>query len=117
MLSSFSLISLVGVMLGVLALVVVMAVFGGLERNVKQRYLDSVPHVLLMRDGPMDRMEADEIIARTKDFPDVEAATAYVADNVVIDAPIDQRPVDFRGIDTTDRAQMAGIEKMLDKKS
>lgn len=117
MLSSFSIISLVGVMLGVLALVVVMAVFGGLERNVKQRYLDSVPHVLLMRDGPMDRMEADEIIAKTKDFPQVEAATAYVADNVVIDAPIDQRPVDFRGIDTSDRAQMAGIEKMLDKES
>ena len=117
MLSSFSLISLIGVMLGVLALVVVMAVFGGLERNVKQRYLDSVPHVLLMRDGPLDRLEADEIIAQTKDFPRVQAATAYVADNVVIDAPIDQRPVDFRGIDTTDPAQMAGIEKMLDKKS
>ena len=117
MLSSFSLISLIGVMLGVLALVVVMAVFGGLERNVKQRYLDSVPHVLLMRDGPLNRMEADEIIAKTRDFPHVEAATAYVADNVVIDAPIDQRPVDFRGIDTSDRAQMAGIEKMLDKES
>ena len=39
MLSSFSLISLIGVMLGVLVLVVVMAVYAGLERNVKDRLL------------------------------------------------------------------------------
>ena len=35
MLSSFTLISLIGVMLGVLVLVVVMAVYAGLERDVK----------------------------------------------------------------------------------
>ena len=34
MLSSFTLISLIGVMLGVLVLVVVMAVYAGLERDV-----------------------------------------------------------------------------------
>ncbi len=114
MLSSFSLISLVGVMLGVLALVVVMAVFAGLERNVKQRYLESLPHVLLMREARMVREEADEIITRVRQFPQVESATAYVADNVVIDAPTDQRPVDFRAIDTSDPAQVEGLKKLLD---
>lgn len=117
MLSSFSLISLVGVTLGVLALVVVMAVFAGLERNVKQRYLESLPHVLLMREARMDREEADEVIAKVKQFPHVESATAYVADNVVIDAPTDQRPVDFRAVDTTDPAQVEGLKKLLDPKA
>ncbi|GAA5115646.1 ABC transporter permease [Luteolibacter yonseiensis] len=116
-LSSFSLISLVGVMLGVLALVVVMSVFAGLERNVKQRYLEALPHVLLMRDHRMVREEADEAISMVKKLPNVESATAYVADNVVIDAPIDQRPVDFRAVDTSDPVQVAGLEKLLDKKA
>ena len=47
MLSSFTLISLLGVMLGVLVLVVVMAVYAGLERNVKSRLLGFTPHILL----------------------------------------------------------------------
>lgn len=47
MLSSFTLISLVGVMLGVLVLVVVMAVYAGLERDVKSRLLGFTPHILL----------------------------------------------------------------------
>lgn len=114
MLSSFSLISLIGVMLGVLALVVVMAVFAGLERNVKQRYLDALPHVLLMRPDRMLRQEADETIKMVRSLPYVESATPYVADNVVIDAPTDQRPVDFRAIDTTDPVQVAGLQKLLD---
>ena len=125
MLSSFSLISLVGVMLGVLALVVVMAVFAGLERNVKQRYLDALPHVLLTHAGGMlreevdgvigmPRKEADEAIELVKNLPHVVSATPYVADNVVIDAPVDQRPVDFRAVDTTDPVQVAGLEKLLD---
>jgi len=113
-LSSFSLISLVGVMLGVLALVVVMSVFGGLERNVKQRYLEALPHVLLMRDQPMQREEADEAIKTLTGQPNVESATAYVADNVVIDAPMDQRPVDFRAVDTSDPVQVASLEKLID---
>ncbi|HEY1120857.1 MAG TPA: ABC transporter permease, partial [Haloferula sp.] len=113
MLSSFSLISLVGVTLGVLALVVVMAVFAGLERNVKQRYLESLPHILLTGDHLMAREEADEMIARVKQLPGVESATAYVADNVVIDAPSDQHPVDFRAVDTSDPTQVEGLKKLF----
>ncbi|RYD46165.1 MAG: ABC transporter permease, partial [Verrucomicrobiaceae bacterium] len=117
MLSSFSLISLVGVMLGVLALVVVMAVFAGLERNVKQRYLESLPHILVMGQSPMVREEADGLITRLKELPQVESATAYVADNVVIDAPTDQRPVDFRAVDTSDPTQVEGLKKLLDQEA
>src|SRR6478609_4143168 len=117
MLSSFSLISLIGVMLGVLALVVVMAVFSGLERNVQQRYLESLPHVLLKPDYRMPREEAEAMIARVKKLPHVESATAYVNDNVVIDSPVDQLPVNFRAVDTTDPAQLAGLEKLIDRKA
>jgi lipoprotein-releasing system permease protein len=120
-LSSFSLISLIGVMLGVLVLVVVMAVYSGLERNVKSRLLGFTPHVLLSQsfaNSPDGRMADWENAAATaKALPHVLAATAYVADNVIIDVQSWQRPVLFRGIDTSDPAQVQGISEMLDLKA
>ncbi len=117
-LSSFSLISLIGVMLGVLVLVVVMAVYSGLERNVKDRLLGFTPHILLSQhtmDTPDGRMtDWADAAANARTLPHVEAATAFVSDNVIIDVQSSQRPVLFRGIDTTDPAQVAGIAKMLD---
>jgi len=119
MLSSFTLISLIGVMLGVLVLVVVMAVYAGLERDVKGRLLGFTPHILLrfqpggMGEGsPMGDWR--KAAAMAKALPHVQAAAPYIADNVIVDVGSRQRPVLFHGIDTTDPAQVAGLTKMLD---
>jgi len=125
MLSSFTLISLIGVMLGVLVLVVVMAVYAGLEREVKGRLLGFTPHILLqnheamfideeMNDVPRD-WRADAEMARM--LPGVEGATPYIADNVIIDFHTWQRPVQFRAIDGEDTVQVEGIEAMLDQEN
>ncbi len=120
MLSSFSIISLLGVMLGVLVLVVVMAIYAGLERNVKSRLLGFTPHVSAnfhdpaSVDGRMTNWQ--QAAAKLKTLPHVEAATAFVSDNVIVDYQAWQRPVMFRGIDTSDPAQVEGIAKMLDLK-
>ena len=120
-LSSFTLISLVGVLLGVLVLVVVMAVFAGLERDVKGRLLGFTPHILVRTSVLPDGMEEAEpwqdLADKTAKLPGVAAATAYVADNVILDVGTWQRPVSFRGIDTSDAAQVKGVEDMLDLKN
>jgi lipoprotein-releasing system permease protein len=120
MLSSFTLISLIGVMLGVLVLVVVMAVYAGLERNVKSRLLGFTPHILLSQNDTTrsDTQMGDwkESAKRALKLPHVEAATASVTYNVIVDAPTGQRPVLFRGVDGSDPQQVSGIEKMLDLK-
>jgi hypothetical protein len=122
-LSSFTLISLVGVLLGVLVLVVVMAVFAGLERDVKGRLLGFTPHILVKTTTPAlpeeieDAPPWQDLAKETKKLPGVAAATAYVADNVILDVGTWQRPVSFRGIDTTDAAQVKGVADMLDRKN
>ncbi|MGJ8644469.1 MAG: ABC transporter permease [Luteolibacter sp.] len=120
-LSSFTLISLVGVMLGVLVLVVVMAVFAGLERDVKGRLLGFTPHILVQPLVPIAPGEEDVdtpgwqvLAAEAAKTKGVAAATAYVSDNVILDVESWQRPVSFRGIDTSDAAQVKGVEDMLD---
>ncbi len=119
MLSSFTLISLIGVMLGVLVLVVVMAVYAGLERQVKGRILGFTPHILLRHQmagfGETPPMtDWQEVAAKAKTLPHVQAATAFVSDNVIVDVADWQRPVMFRAIDSSDPAQVDGIAKMLD---
>ncbi len=117
-LSSFTLISLIGVMLGVLVLVVVMAVYAGLERDVKGRLLGFTPHILLRHEpggfGAVPLANWQDAADRAKALPRVQAATAYVSDNVIIDVASWQRPVMFKGIDTSDAAQVEGIARMLD---
>jgi lipoprotein-releasing system permease protein len=122
MLSSFTLISLVGVMLGVLVLVVVMAVYAGMERQVKGRILGFTPHILMSgrADGFSEKPPMADWRAaaeRAKALPRVRAATAFVADNVIIDVENWQRPVMFQGIDTSDPAQVEGIAAMLDREN
>ncbi|MFT3990391.1 MAG: ABC transporter permease [Luteolibacter sp.] len=108
MLSSFSLISLLGVMLGVLVLVVVMAVYAGLERNVKSRILGFTPHILLRQGEALhDWQEAAE---RAQRIPHVLKASPYISDNVILDIGKNQRPVMFAAVDTSDPEQVKGIE-------
>lgn len=121
-LSSFTLISLIGVMLGVLVLVVVMAVYAGMERQVKDRFLGFSPHILVSHvPGGMGQPAAvgdwREVVERVKGLPQVVAATPHVADNVVIDVEDWQNPSTFLGVDGTDRSQVEGIERMLDLKN
>lgn len=121
-LSSFTLISLVGVMLGVLVLVVVMAVYAGLERDVKGRLLGFTPHILVKSPGlGMDEdPEAPtwyDLAEEAVKVPGVATATAYVADNVILDVDSWQRPVTFRAVDTSDPAQVEGVDAMLDREN
>ncbi len=122
-LSSFTLISLIGVMLGVLVLVVVMAVYAGLERDVKGRLLGFTPHILVksMELALLEDEEVDpnaptwhDLAAEAAKMDGVAAATAFVADNVILDVGSWQRPVSFRGIDTSDPVQVEGVAAMLD---
>jgi lipoprotein-releasing system permease protein len=121
MLSAVTLISVTGVLLGVLVLVVVMAVYAGLEREVKGRLLGFTPHIRLepasygaeFRDSISDWRN---IAAEVAKQPGVQSATAFVQEYVLmVDMGTQKRPVFFRGVDTEDPAQVAGLDLMLDR--
>lgn len=119
MLSSFTLISLIGVMLGVLVLVVVMAVYAGLERNVKERLLGFTPHVLLTHPylgseaAGLEDWKAEAVKAQR--LPFVKSALPHIADIAMLDLGASPRPIFFHGIETSDATQIDGLTKMLDQ--
>jgi lipoprotein-releasing system permease protein len=118
MISSFSIISLIGVMLGVTVLVVVMAVYAGMERQVKERLLGFTPHVLMsyqpLEDSYSSVPDWREQSKLLENFPGVESTAPYIADNVVLDVASMQKPVMFQAIDTENEAQVERISAMLD---
>ncbi len=120
MLSSFTLISVIGVVLGVMVMVVVLAGYAGIERTIKDRILGFTPHVLVQYSPDVFAEEGfadwQELAAKVETLPRVEKASAYVSDNVILDVESWQRPVLFRGIDTDDPEQVNGIKQMLDLK-
>jgi len=120
MLSAVTLISVTGVLLGVLVLVVVMSVMAGLEKEVKERFLGFTPHVRLefmpfggFREPLEQWRETAEAVTKV---PGVQSATAFMQDYALIDVESRQRPAFFRGVDTHDASQVEGIAAMLDHK-
>lgn len=122
MLSSFTLISLIGVMLGVMVLVVVMSVYAGMEREVKNRFLGYSPHILVRHlpglhgETPALR-DWGEISGKLKRDPRVASATPFIADNVIIDVNDWQDTAMFSAVDPEDQAQIRSITEMLDVKN
>ena len=117
MLSSFTLISVIGVMLGVLVLVVVMTVIAGIEKQMKERILGFTPHILIqdiIPPMPEDEVGWESLAEEAIQLPSVEAAMPHIADHVMIDVASWQRPAKFHSIDSSDRSQIEGLRQMLD---
>src|SRR5690606_10245067 len=103
----------------VLVLVVVMAVYAGLERDIKERLLGFSPHVLLTHPalGQPGTPMADwrEEAKRATRLPFVKSALPHIADVAMMDvgsgAP---RPIFFHGVETSDESQVGTLTKMLD---
>jgi lipoprotein-releasing system permease protein len=100
--SLITLFSIVGVAIGVTALIVVIAVMGGFESDLKTRIMSIEPHLVITRtDGPMDNYTAVVATARkTKGvlaaWPVVELQAILRADSRVTGAVI--KGVDPRAV-------------------
>lgn len=117
MLSAVTIISVLGVLLGVWILVVVMSVYNGMEEQVKKRLLGFTPHVKLEY-APFGGFrepigEWRQIADSVAEKPGVESATAFVQDYVWLDSEGLGRPAVFRAIDTGNPGQVASITGML----
>ncbi len=117
--SAITLISLLGVAVGVMVLIVVLGVMGGFEREIKSRILGFTPHVVLryvprgMESGPAPWREVSKLMEKVDG---VEEAYAFIQDNVIVDFNGRQANSSFRAIDTENEKQIAALERLLEEK-
>ena len=101
--SIITFISTAGVMLGVMALIIVLAVMTGFEEDLKEKILGTNAHVVVVRNGaPME--DYHQVMEKLKGFKGVTAATPFIYNQVMLSSGKNVSGVVLRGIDVvTDR--------------
>jgi lipoprotein-releasing system permease protein len=111
-LSFITVISMVGLMLGVAVLLVVMSVMNGFERELRTRILAVTSHATLMGlDGPL--LNWHEAQAAATQTAGVRGALPYIEEKGMLAAASRLAGVQLRGIDPQQELQSQGLAKAL----
>ena len=92
-------VSMLGIALGVAALIVVLSVVNGFQKEVRDRMLDVVPHVELQDLGDGSNVGAPESLARLRALPGVAGAAPVVRLQALLGRGDTLRGVLLRGVD------------------
>jgi lipoprotein-releasing system permease protein len=110
--SIITFISTAGVMLGVMALIIVLAVMTGFEEDLKEKILGTNAHVVVVRNGaPME--DYRQVMERLKGFKGVTAATPFIYNQVMLSSGKNVSGVVLRGIDVTTDRLVTGLSKSV----
>lgn len=96
--SLITILSIAGVMVGVMALIVVIAVMNGFDADLKARILGGQSHIVLMRHGGVFK-HYDRIVAEVLKIRGVEAATPYIITQAMLRSKSGVIGAVVRGID------------------
>jgi lipoprotein-releasing system permease protein len=83
--SLISVISVLGIAIGVMALIVVIGVMTGFDRDLRDKIVGNFSHISISGVRPMDYPDYEAIAAKLKGFPEVKASSPYVQGQVVIE--------------------------------
>ena len=91
-----SIMAIAGLALGVAALVIVLSVMNGFERELQTRVLGVVPQLIIRNEGPISQY--DELISELLQSPEVQAASPYIETQGLMSANNRARGVFVTGI-------------------
>ena len=102
-----------GIALGVAALVVVLSVMNGFQKEVRARMLDVIPHIELVASGGRALADAPRTMREALGVPGVVAAAPFVAAQVLAGRGERLRGVLLRGIDPAAAPQVTALAARL----
>lgn len=111
-LSLISLISLLGVTIGVATLNIVLSVMSGLETDLRDKILGFNPHVVVVNYGAA-MTDVPQTVAQIKAVPGVKAVTPFVYGQAMIGVGRNVSGVVVRGIDPSTTDQVVDITAHL----
>ncbi|MCX6354248.1 MAG: lipoprotein-releasing ABC transporter permease subunit [Candidatus Aureabacteria bacterium] len=109
--SFISFISVAGVTLGVMALIVVLAVMSGFERDMKDKVIGVNAALNISTKGVM--YDYQEVVKKAETLPKVVSASPYILGQVIIRGARQARGVVARGIDPQGEARTTALGKYL----
>jgi lipoprotein-releasing system permease protein len=94
--SFISLISMIGIALGVAALIIVLSVMNGFQKEVRDRMLSALPHIEILSDNPAFDWSAT--LQQTMRHPQVVAGAPFVSAQAMLTRDNQVRGILLRGI-------------------
>ncbi len=110
--SLITVISVVGVMIGVMTLNIVLAVMTGFEEDLRDRILGFNPHIVVISYAGAIR-DADTVLAKVRDTPGVVAAAPLVYSQVMLSTGQSVSGVVVRGVPAADDAAIVDLKGHL----
>jgi lipoprotein-releasing system permease protein len=109
--SVISLISTLGVTVGVMAVIIALAVMTGLQQELRDRILGSQPHIYVSRTGGIADYQAEA--ARLRQVPHVVGAAPAILGRALITASRNQDFISLKGIDPRLEPEVSDIARSL----
>jgi lipoprotein-releasing system permease protein len=109
--SVVSAVALLGLALGVLALILVLSVMNGFDRELRSRILALVPHVLVSADKPLQDWEP--LATRLAQYPGVRGAAPFIGGTAMLSTPGVVRGVELHGIRPDSDARVSIIGQYM----
>ncbi len=103
--SFISLTSMIGLALGVLAMIVVLSVMNGFQKEMSSRILGMVPHAMLYGAEPVADWHA--LAAKAMSNPEVKAAAPYAELEGMLSHRGTMQPIQIHGIDPAEEAKVS----------
>lgn len=100
-----STISILGICVGVAALIVVLAVMNGFDEDLKSRIIGMRAHLVVEKDGPF--ADARAVMTRLESAPPVAGAAPYVEGQALIQTEGVSSGVLVRGVDTAEEKRVS----------
>ncbi|MGO9118164.1 MAG: ABC transporter permease, partial [Desulfomonilaceae bacterium] len=111
--SIISAFSVLGVMLGVMTLIIVLGVMNGFERDLKEKILGTVSHLVVMSHSSRAVMGWQDLMERIQDFDGVKATTPYIYAQAMLSTRGKVRGVIVRGIDPRTASKVISLPRYL----
>lgn len=111
--SLITMISIVGVTVGVMALIIVLAVMNGFEEDLKSKILGTNSHVVVLQVGKDGMSGYPEIMEKIKKDPRVVSATPFVLNQVMLTSQNNVSGVVLRGIIPEEEGRVTDITRNM----
>jgi lipoprotein-releasing system permease protein len=111
--SFISFVSVIGIALGVMALIVVLSVMNGFQKEVRDRMLSAIAHVEILQPQGGALPDWQAVAARAKQDPAVLAAAPFVAEQSLLARGEDMRGAVVRGVLPAAESQITDLAAKL----
>ena len=102
-------VSMLGIALGVAALIIVLSVMNGFQKEVRDRMLSVVSHIEIMAPGGAALAEVNQTLKEVRTNPNVVGAAPFIASQALLARGEDMKGVLVRGIDPASEPEVTDL--------